>query len=41
MSANGVVLSPGEGESGTVPARLFLRAHTIRGSEELPLRVKL
>ena len=41
MSANGVVLSPGEGDSGTVPARLFLRAHTIRGGEELPLRATL
>ena len=37
VSANGVVLSPGEGDSGTVPARLFLRAHRIRGGEELPL----
>ena len=37
VSANGVVLSPGEGDSGIVPARLFLRAHRIRGGEELPL----
>ena len=37
VSANGVVLSPGEGDSGTVPPRLFLRAHRIRGGEELPL----
>ena len=29
-SANGVVLTPGEGETGTVPPRLFLRAHALR-----------
>lgn len=37
VSANGVVLTPGEGETGTVPARLFLRAHALPGGEPLEL----
>lgn len=37
VSANGVVLTPGEGKTGTVPARLFLRAHTLPVGEPLEL----
>lgn len=37
VSANNVVLSPGENETGVVPPRLFTRAHRIPGGEPLPL----
>ena len=37
VSANNVVLTPGEKGTGRVPPRLFLRAHRLPGGEELPL----
>ena len=37
VSKNGVVLSPGEGESGVVPPRLFLRAECLKTEEVLEL----
>ncbi|KAA8492168.1 tRNA 2'-phosphotransferase 1 [Porphyridium purpureum] len=37
LSANDVVLSPGEKDTGIVPTRLFLRAHTLPLGEPLSL----
>ena len=37
LSSNGVVLSPGEGDTGTVPTRLFLRAVDLKTGEALAL----
>lgn len=41
VSANRVVLTPGEGDTGCVPPRLFLRAHYLPGVEPLPLQAGL
>ena len=35
--SNGVVLSPGEGDTGTIPTRLFLRAVDLKTGEALAL----
>jgi RNA:NAD 2'-phosphotransferase (TPT1/KptA family) len=37
LSSNGVVLSPGEGDTGTIPTRLFLRAVDLKTGEALAL----
>ena len=37
LSANGVVLSPGEGDTGAIPPRLFLRATDLKTGEALAL----
>ena len=37
LSANGVVLSPGEGDTGAIPPRLFLRATDLETGEALAL----
>ena len=37
LSANDVVLSPGEGDTGAIPPRLFLRATDLKTGEALAL----
>jgi RNA:NAD 2'-phosphotransferase (TPT1/KptA family) len=37
LSSNGVVLSPGEGDTGTIPTRLFLRAVDLKTGQALAL----
>jgi hypothetical protein len=37
LRANGVVLSPGEGDTGAIPPRLFLRATDLKTGEALAL----